>query len=105
MPFLDLRVAVRVVGVVVVVAAGCLSQAELAPGSCLPDSDCFVLEAELLVTGVRVLNLPLMKELEVPIHWRSADWLMREFAPMIALGQTEPWFGIGLLVPLESQGF
>ena len=54
MPFLDSRVAVRVVGVVVVgfvvvgfvVAAGRLSQAELAPGLCLPDSDCFVLEAE-----------------------------------------------------------
>ena len=77
MPFLDLRVAVRVfvvvVGVVVVVAAGCLSRAELAPGLCLLDSDCFVLEAELLVMGVRVLNLPLMKELEVPIRWWSAD--------------------------------
>ena len=110
MPFLDLRVAVRVVGVVVVgvvvvVAAGCLSQAELAPGSCLPDSDCFVLEAELLVTGARVLNLPLMREPEVLIRWRSADWLMRKFAPKIALGRTEPWLGIELLAPLESRGF
>ena len=105
MPFLDLRVAVRVVGVVVVVAAGCLSQAELAPGLCLPDSGCFVLEAGLLVTGARVLNLPLMKEPEVLIRWRSVDWLMRKFAPMIALGRTELWLGIELLAPLESRGF